>query len=349
MGRFTSIRLYAAALLGGLSLALTGCLVSPGKFTSELTLLDNNEFTFTYEGEVFFLGLSSWIKAQQERERYVDEFEAYCYGPVNEDEDYDADYYDAELAAEAVAEAAEAAAEEAAEAVEAAAEEAGDDVSSVRVTTMAVAAPSSDRRDCTEKEAANQRKRWEERQERRRERDKEQAEQIASLIGGIDPTDPQAEQKLAKILLRQKGFEKVEVRGNGLFYVSYRISGTLDHDYMFPMMEDFPTTNPFVQLFLRDGNQVRVNALGFAPPSVNSPMASVMMSGPLFGSARSSEMEAFKEIPPVDGTFSIVTTGDILANNTDEGPVTQAGRKRLTWTIDGSSKAAPTALIELSR
>ena len=344
MGRITSIRLQAAALLGGLSLLLTGCFVSPGKFTSELTLLDDNEFTFTYEGEVYFLGLSSWIKAQQERDRYVDEFQAYCYGPVNEDEDYYDENAAVEAAAEAVAEAAEDAAAET-EAVE----EVNIPDSEPAMEEMAVATVSTDsrRRDCTEKEEANQRKRWEERQERRKERDKEQAEQIASLIGGIDPTDPQAEQKLANVLLRQKGFEKVEPKGNGLFEISYKISGTLNHDYMFPMMEDFPTSDPFVQLFLRDGNQVRVNALGFAPQSVRSPMTP-LMGRSIFG-AGDKEMEALKEIPPVEGTFSIITTGTILANNTDEGPSSEGARKRLTWRINNSSKAAPTALIGLAR
>ena len=118
---------------------------------------------------------------------------------------------------------------------------------------------------------------------------------------------------------------------------------------MFPMMEDFPTTNPFVQLFLRGGNQVRVNATGFVPVSVSNPIMPYMMAAPGFGGSGDSELESFKDIPAVEGTFSIVTTGDILANNTDEGPSRASGRNRLTWTIDASSKAPPTALIAMPR
>lgn len=338
MTAHTPIRLRAAAMLAGLSLMLSSCFVSPGKFTSELTLLENDQFTFTYEGEVYFLGLSRWIKEQQSRDRAGSTFRAYCYGPVKDS---------AAEAAEAAADAVEAAVEEASVEVET--------VSTVAVAEEPYAAEAvaddvaSGRRDCTPEEEAEQRERWEERQERRRERDRQQAEQISAIIGGIDPTDPEAEKKLAEVLMRQKGFKSVVAKGDGLFEVSYSISGTLSHDYMFPMMEDFPTTNPFVQLFLRDGDRVRVNALGFAPQSINNPMTSLMTLAGGFPGGRSNEMEALSDIPATQGTFTIVTTGDILANNTDEGPTNDGARKRLTWTIDASTKATPTALIKMPR
>ena len=59
MLHFTTIRLRAAAVLAGFALALSGCFMSPGKFTSELALTGPDSFTFSYDGEIFFLGLSS--------------------------------------------------------------------------------------------------------------------------------------------------------------------------------------------------------------------------------------------------------------------------------------------------
>ena len=55
---FTDIRLRAATLLAGIALALSGCFMTPGKFTSELAITGPDSFTFSYEGEIFFLGLS---------------------------------------------------------------------------------------------------------------------------------------------------------------------------------------------------------------------------------------------------------------------------------------------------
>ncbi|MEY4838363.1 MAG: hypothetical protein RLZZ475_2222, partial [Pseudomonadota bacterium] len=53
MTMFSTIRLRAAALLTGFALVLSGCFMSPGKFTSELALTGPDSFTFSYEGEIF--------------------------------------------------------------------------------------------------------------------------------------------------------------------------------------------------------------------------------------------------------------------------------------------------------
>jgi hypothetical protein len=331
MTALPSIRLRAAAALAGLSLALSGCFISPGKFTSELQLLDNNQFTFTYDGEVHFFGLTQLIKQANASQNF--EFEAYCYG-----EGGDAVEGAAAAAVEAV---------ETTEAVEAPAKEASDEL------YPALAVPSKEEygsRECTEEEIAQQRAEWEQRNAERAERDREQMEQFSKLIGGIDPTDPNAEAELAKRLERQKGFDRVIAKGNGLFEVRYAISGTLSHDYMFPTMEDLPLMSPFVQMFVRDGDVVRVNAPAFAPRNSANPFLTLMALGaPFAGGGSSDERDALLNMPAIEGTFTIVTTGEIRANNTDEGPIIEAGRKRLTWVINERGTAAPTALIAMTR
>ena len=57
-------------------LLLTGCLLSPGRFVSELRLLDNDRFAFTYEGEIEMLALSKLAKMAEGEEQV---FEAECY------------------------------------------------------------------------------------------------------------------------------------------------------------------------------------------------------------------------------------------------------------------------------
>ena len=49
----------------------------------------------------------------------------------------------------------------------------------------------------------------------------------------------------------------------------------------------------------------------------------------------------------MDGTFTIVTDGQILANNTDEGPRSTAEGQMLEWKVTRRTEAAPTALIQL--
>ncbi len=58
MHALSSLRARTAVLLAAVSLMLAGCFLSPGKFTSELALVGGDRFTFTYDGEIFFLGLS---------------------------------------------------------------------------------------------------------------------------------------------------------------------------------------------------------------------------------------------------------------------------------------------------
>jgi len=55
--------------------------------------------------------------------------------------------------------------------------------------------------------------------------------------------------------------------------------------------------------------------------------------------------------PPIaEGTFTLRTDGQILANNTDEGPQPEgAGLSRLDWKVDARTATAPTALIRLAK
>ncbi len=291
------IRAKAAAMLAGLSLLLSACFITPGKFSSELELTGEDSFTFTYEGEIFFLGLSDLAQMGAAG----GEFEpTECY----DEEDY------------------------------------------------------SDR-ECTEAELAQQREDWEAGAEARAAKAKKDAEAMAVFMGGIDVTDPEASEELRQLLLRQKGWNRVEDKGDGVYDVSYTVSGKLSHDFLFPTIEEVPTTNPFVQIVLRDDNVVRVNAPGFSAQSDTNPMAAMFGGmGSLAGLAALGDEGAapsgeMPNIPAVEGTFSIVTDGRILANNTDTGPVAEAsdtsGIQTLEWEITPRTKAAPTALVDLSR
>lgn len=289
---YRSPRVLATAMLASLSLLLTGCFISPGKFTSELDLTQPGRFTFTYEGEIFFLGLSSLAQMGAASEEFT---ATDCY----DEETYEM-------------------------------------------------------RDCTEAELAQQREDWDAGAEYRAQQAKEQAEQMAAIMGGIDPSDPEASAELVRLLERQKGWNRVVDKGDGVFDVSYSVSGELSHDFMFPVIEGFPMTNPFVEMILRDGDIVRVNAPGFAPQQDGGPMTAMMggaagMAGLAALGSGSEGGTDMPNIPHPDGTFTIVTSGKIRANNTDEGSVSTARGELLSWTISPRTTQAPTALIDMSR
>ncbi|GGD89324.1 hypothetical protein GCM10011515_06270 [Tsuneonella deserti] len=209
-----------------------------------------------------------------------------------------------------------------------------------------------DERPCAEEEVAQQRKAWEEGAAERKARKDEEAASMRAMLGGIDPADPAAAEELAARLRRQAGWNRVDYKGDGLFEVSFALSGKLDHDFLFPTMEGFPMSNFFVLVTRRDGGVVRIDAPGFAPQAGGNPLQSLM--GGMMASAAAARPdgdgmgEALPRMPTPDGTFTIVTNGQILANNTDGGPVTASGAKTLTWTVNVRTRQAPTALVDLN-
>ena len=207
-------------------------------------------------------------------------------------------------------------------------------------------------RTCTEDEIAAQKKNYEQELERKANEQERESEMMKAMLGGLDPTDPDAAEELVKRLERQVGWNNVAYVGDGLFTVSFAIRGRLSHDFVFPTMERVPMANHFVQLALREENKVRMDAPGFAASSSDDPFSSMMggMTG-MFGaimaaSGDTDEDEDVPLFPELAGTFTLVTDARILANNTDEGPVQVDGRDVLTWDITSRTKIAPTALIE---
>lgn len=198
---------------------------------------------------------------------------------------------------------------------------------------------SFEERDCTADELAQQRTDWESQREAKRKSDAQAAQM---LLGGIDPSNPESGKQLAAKLRRQAGWKKVEYLGDGKFDVDFAITGRLDHDFVFPTIEGFPMSNAFVQVFVRQDGTVRVDAPGFGPSGGGQGMAG-MMSG-------MAQSDGGKDGPTskADGTFALVTDGEILANNTDEGAAAAPGGRVLHWKVNPATSAAPTALVRLA-
>lgn len=201
-------------------------------------------------------------------------------------------------------------------------------------------------RPCSVEEEAEQRESWEAGAENRRRRAEEDGKAMQAMLGGIDPADPRAAEELAQRLRRQQGWKRVDHRGDGLFEVEFAIESRLGHDFVFPTFERFPISNGFVVVNLRRGNQLRIEAPGFAPQGSGNPFQS-MMAGMAGASGASASGSNTPRLPEIDGTFRVVTDGRILANNTDEGPVQTPQGQVLEWKIKPSTQAPPMALIAL--
>lgn len=282
------LRFLSVAALAAL---LTGCLLSPGHFTSAMDIRRDGRFSFSYDGQIYLLALSKLAEMGAK----ADAKEEFVQQPCYEDEDVD-------------------------------------------------------ERECTAEEIAQQKKDWEEGRGEREEKAKREAEMMRALLGGIDPGDPAAAQELANRLKRQAGWEKVDYKGNGLFEVRFRISGRLDHDFLFPTMERFPMSNFFVLANRRVEGTVRIDAPGFAAQSGGSPFVGMMtgMAG-VMRAAEAAKGDTPLTVPELEGTFVLTTDGEILANNTDEGPQADPSGKKLTWAVNKRTQAAPTALVRLSQ
>ena len=196
-------------------------------------------------------------------------------------------------------------------------------------------------RECSADELSVQRSTWAEQQEAAKAKRKQDQDMVQRMLGGIDPADPRAAEELAERMRKQAGWRSVTYAGDGKFVVDFAIAGRLDHDFSFPTLERMPVATPFVALYRRADGTVRVDASAFAASQSGGPFGA-MASG-------LSDKQPGDGIPQLDGTFAILSDGEILANNTDDGPQAAAGgMRRLSWKVTPRTTAAPTALIRLT-
>lgn len=215
-------------------------------------------------------------------------------------------------------------------------------------------------RKCSTSEIAEQKRNWEDEKQKKKQEDQKNAEMVRAMLGGIDPADPAAAKELADRLRHQAGWRAVTYVGDGLFEVDFSLSSKLTHDFVFPTIERFPMGDAFVMANRRADGSLRIDAPGFTGQSANNPMQGAL--GGILGAAAASDAAksgttadkvsgpdaASLGIPEIEGTFRVVTDGEILANNTDEGPQVGAGGKVLQWRITKRTTAAPLALVRLN-
>jgi hypothetical protein len=138
---------------------------------------------------------------------------------------------------------------------------------------------------------------------------------------------------IATALSKEAGYRKVTYLGDGKFSIDYSISGTLDHGFVYPYNIDAEAVFPFIAVELRANNTVRMKAPGYANANDSKGMGLPGMD---------------KSASQLDGVFTLDTNAEIVSQNNEEGPVTTAGRKTVTWKVSSLTKDAPTAVLRMA-
>ena len=193
---------------------------------------------------------------------------------------------------------------------------------------------------CTPEQIAEQRKTWENEQAAKRTKNAEESKQFAAMFG-YAPGDDEANRRLASQLAKYDGFRSVTYAGGGVFTVDYAKAGRLDHDLVFPVMLQGNVMFPFVLARPQSDGSVRVSAPAFVGNGVLGALSRMKDMG--MGSADIAKMPANR----TKGRFVLTTDGEVLTNNTEEGPVKATRGKVLSWAVDQRSVVAPEALVKL--
>ncbi len=135
---------------------------------------------------------------------------------------------------------------------------------------------------------------------------------------------------IGEALTKEAGYRSVTYKGKGVFLVDYQISGKLTHSFLWPYNIDAEVIFPFVVIELRGRDQVRVKAPAFGDDD-----------SPAKGKDDDSKAK-------LDGVFTIVTDGELVSQNNENGATSANGRKTVTWKATPLSKDAPMAVVKVA-
>jgi hypothetical protein len=156
---------------------------------------------------------------------------------------------------------------------------------------------------------------------------------------GIAGVDDASGREFAAKLSKYAGYRSVTYRGKGVFDVDYHFEGRATQDFVFPALPDNDFLIPFVAIRRRADGSVLVTAPAFTGGS-----------GPLgvrAGAAATSSMKGQGPVSHAQGRFTIVTDGEILTNNSEDGPAADPAGRRLRWDVGTTSSKIPETLVRL--
>jgi hypothetical protein len=166
---------------------------------------------------------------------------------------------------------------------------------------------------------------------------KRQNDDQAAKAFGLPGSDEESNRAFAAKLMKYAGWRSVTYVGKGIFNVDYHMEGRLTQDFAFPMMPDNNIVIPFVALRRRTDGSVLVDAPGLTGGmNIFGPVASQMG-----GDSKSG--------PPsrAQGRFTVHTDGDVVTNNSEDGPAADPLGRQVHWDIAPDVGKIPETLIRL--
>ena len=193
-------------------------------------------------------------------------------------------------------------------------------------------------RACTAAEIAGLKAQYQKEAAEQAEKKRKDADQMAKMFG-LTGADDESNRRFAANLMKYKGWRSVAYRGKGVFDVNYHFEGRADQDFAFPMMPDSDMLIPFIMLRRRADGSIMVTAPALTGGKGPFGARAKMMGLPDKGN----------DGPPsrAEGRFTVSTDGEILTNNSEDGPVAAQGRRQVHWDVGPGNEKVPEMLVRL--
>ena len=197
--------------------------------------------------------------------------------------------------------------------------------------------PDEERRACTAAELARLKAQHERESAQKVEQRRKESDNMAKLFG-LPGSDDASNRRFAASLMKYQGWRSVSYKEKGLFDVDYHFEGRVGQDYVFPMMPETDIIIPFIMIRRRQDGTVMVTA-----PALTGG------SGPFSARAKMLNLPDKGEGPPsrAEGRFTITTDGEILTNNSEDGPVAGPSGKSVRWDVAPGTDKIPEMLVRL--
>ena len=192
-------------------------------------------------------------------------------------------------------------------------------------------------RPCTPTEIAKAKSDYEKEAAEKAVKKRKESEEMAKAFG-LPGLDDESNRAFAAKLSKYAGWRSVQYRGNGVFDVDYHMEGRATQDFIFPALPDNDFLIPFIAIRPRADGAVLVTA-----PSLTGG------AGPMAALAGSAAASGGKSGPVsrATGRFTVVTDGEMLTNNSEEGASAHPLGRQVHWDVSATSSKTPETLIRL--
>lgn len=206
----------------------------------------------------------------------------------------------------------------------------------VTATEGSPPADDAEARPCTPAERAELKSQYEADMLEKRVTKSAESKEMAKAFG-LPGLDDESSRAFAAKLMKYSGWRSVRYRGQGVFDVDYHFEGRVTQDFLFPALPDNDMLIPFIAIRHRSDGSVLVTA-----PAMTGG------SGPMAVRAGVPAAPAGKgPVSRAEGRLTITTNGEVLTNNSEDGPRRSAAGQTLVWNVTPASTKVPETLIRL--